>query len=89
VRLVFQPEAWEDVCHWAVTDRAMFKRLRKLIDHTCRDPYDGIGKPEPLKHELASAWSRRIDSEHRLVYLVRTASSGEAELGILQARYHY
>ena len=89
MKLVFQPEAWEDVCHWAVTDRAMFKRLRKLIDDTCRDPYDGIGKPEPLKHELAGAWSRRIDSEHRLVYLIRTASGGEAELVILQARYHY
>ena len=67
----------------------MFKRLRKLIDDTGRDPYDGIGKPEPLKHELAGAWSRRINSEHRLVYLIRTASDGEAELVILQARYHY
>ena len=67
----------------------MFKLLRKLIDDTCRDPYDGIGKPEPLKHELAGAWSRRIDSEHRLVYLLRTTSGGESELVILQARYHY
>lgn len=67
----------------------MFRRLRKLVDDTRRDPYDGVGKPEPLKHELASAWSRRIDSEHRLVYLIRTACGGEAELVILQARYHY
>jgi toxin YoeB len=89
VRIVFQAEALEDVCHWAVADRAMFKRLRKLIDDTRRDPYDGIGKPEPLKHELAGAWSRQIDCEHRLVYLTRTASSGETELVILQARYHY
>jgi toxin YoeB len=84
VRLVFSPQAWEDYQHWQVTDRAMVKRINRLIDDTLRDPLVGIGKPEPLKYGIAGAWSRRINDEHRLVYIVR-----DDDLVLLQARYHY
>ncbi len=66
------------------TDRRTALRVLQLVDAVMRDPFEGIGKPEPLKHELAGAWSRRITQEHRLVYLVR-----EARIDFLQARYHY
>lgn len=81
---MFTPHGWEDYRHWQTTDRAVLKRLDRLIDDTLRDPYDGIGKPEPLRHALAGTWSRRITAEHRLVYLV-----DDDDLVILQARYHY
>ncbi len=84
MRLVFTPRGWEDYCHWQNVDRAMLKRLNKLIDATLRSPFEGIGKPEQLRHTLPAAWSRRINDEHRLVYRVL----GE-DLVILQARYHY
>jgi len=84
VRLVFTAHAWEDYLHWQQTDRAMLKRLNRLIEETLRDPLEGIGKPEQLRHALAGAWSRRIDDQHRLVYLV----DGD-DLVVLQARYHY
>jgi toxin YoeB len=66
------------------TDRATLKRINRLIEESLREPFEGIGKPEPLRHMLAGCWSRRIDEEHRLVYLV----DGE-DLVILQARFHY
>lgn len=84
MRLVFTPHGWEDYTHWQATDRAMVKRINRLIDDVLRDPFSGIGKPEQLRHALAGAWSRRISEEHRLVYLV----DGE-DVVILQARYHY
>jgi toxin YoeB len=84
VRLVFTPHGWEDYQHWVQTDRAVVKRINRLIDDALRDPFTGIGKPEQLRHVLSGAWSRRITEEHRLVYLV----DGN-ELVILQARYHY
>lgn len=84
MRLVFTPHGWEDYTHGQATDRAMVKRINRLIDDVLRDPFSGIGKPEQLRHALAGAWSRRISEEHRLVYLV----DGEAVV-ILQARYHY
>jgi len=84
VRIVLAPQAWEDYRHWQATDRAVLTRVNRLIDETTRDPYSGIGKPEPLKYGVAGAWSRRITEEHRLVYRVQ----GD-ELLILQARYHY
>jgi toxin YoeB len=65
-------------------DRATLKRINRLIEESLREPFEGIGKPEPLRHILAGCWSRRIDEEHRLVYLV----DGE-DLVILQARFHY
>jgi len=83
VRLVFTPHGWEDYVYWETADRAILKRINRLIEDISRDPFVGIGKPEPLRHALAGAWSRRIDEEHRLVYLV------DADIVILQARYHY
>ena len=84
MRLVFTPHGWDDYTHWQTADRAILKRINKLVDDVLRDPFTGIGKPEQLKHALAGAWSRRITDEHRLVYLV----DGE-DVVILQARYHY
>ncbi len=84
MRLVFTPHGWEDYVHWQTADRAILKRINRLIEDISRDPFAGIGKPEPLKHALAGAWSRRIDEEHRLVYLVDAD-----DIVILQARYHY
>ncbi len=84
MRLVFTPHGWEDYCFWQTTDKATLKRVNRLITDVQREPFDGIGKPEPLRHVLAGCWSRRIDEEHRLVYKV----DGE-DLIILQARFHY
>lgn len=83
MRLVFTPHGWDDYLHWVSTDRKALVRVNRLIDGVLRDPFTGIGKPEPLRHALAGAWSRRITDEHRLVYLV----DGE-DVVILQARYH-
>ncbi len=84
MRLVFAPQAWEDYVHWQSTDRAIAKRINRLVDDMLRDPLTGIGKPEQLKYGLPGAWSRRITEEHRLVYRVE-----RNDLLILQARYHY
>lgn len=84
MRLVFAPQAWEDYRHWQDTDRAMVKRINRLIDDMLRDPHTGIGKPEPFKYGIAGAWSRRITDEHRLVYRVQ----GQ-EVMLLQVRYHH
>lgn len=84
MKLVFSEEAWEDYQYWLGHDPQKQKRINELIKATCRDPYEGIGKPEPLKHILQGCWSRRIDQEHRFVYKVE----GE-KLLILQLRYHY
>ena len=84
MRLVFTDHGWEDYQHWVTNDRRTLKRLNRLIGDTLRSPFEGIGKPEPLQHLLAGAWSRRIDDEHRLVYLVN-----DDDLVIVQARYHY
>lgn len=84
MRLVFVPQGWEDYQYWHREDRAIVKRINRLIEDALRDPTKGIGKPEPLKYGVPGAWSRRITEEHRLVYLVR----GD-DLVILQARYHY
>lgn len=84
MRLVFTPHGWADYQHWITTDRATVKRINRLLDDILRDPFDGIGKPEPLRHAFAGTWSRRISEEHRLVYLV----DGD-DIVILQARYHY
>jgi toxin YoeB len=68
MRLEFSPQAWEDVQRWLKRDVKLLKRLCSLIEATRRDPFAGIGKPEPLKHQMKGCWSRRIDDEHRLVY---------------------
>jgi toxin YoeB len=84
VNIVFAPEAWEDYLYWQTGDRSVLKRINRLIDAIYRDPFNGIGKPEPLKYGLSAAWSRRITEEHRLVYRVVSE-----DVQIIQARYHY
>jgi toxin YoeB len=84
MRLEFEPQAWEDIRHWLQTDAKKLKRILDLIEAVRRDPFQGIGKPEPLKHQLRGAWSRRIDDEHRLVYRV-----SDGCLIILACRFHY
>lgn len=84
MRLIFADEAWEDYLFWQKQDRKMVDRINKLIREIQRDPLEGIGKPEPLKHALSGFWSRRITDEHRVVYKVE----GDALL-IAQLRFHY
>ncbi len=81
---VFQPEFIEDLRYWVETDRKLALRAFDLIEAILRDPFEGIGKPEPLKYLTPGAWSRRLTQEHRIVYLVR-----EERIDFLQARYHY
>jgi toxin YoeB len=84
VNLVFSREAWEEYLVWQREDPQTLKRINQLIKETMRDPYRGIGKPEPLKHALQGYWSRRINAEHRIVYRVV-----KGDLWIAQLRYHY
>ncbi|WP_280344690.1 Txe/YoeB family addiction module toxin [Nocardia abscessus] len=84
MRVVFVKAAWEDYTHWVGTDRKVAIRINRLIDDIARDPFNGLGKPEPLRDAEGACWSRRIDSEHRLVYSVL----GET-VTVVQARYHY
>jgi toxin YoeB len=81
---IFHPEVREDLRFWVETDRAVAQRVLQLVEAVIRDPFGGIGKPEPLKYVLAGAWSRRITQEHRLVYKV-----SKRRIDFLQARYHY
>lgn len=81
---VFQPEFRQDLRYWVETDRKTAVRAFELIEGILRDPFTGIGKPEPLKYILAGCWSRRLTQEHRLVYRV-----SERRIDFLQARYHY
>ena len=80
----FEDAGWNDYLYWQTTDKAMLRKLNQLIRDIQRDPFDGIGKPEALKNELSGFWSRRISSEHRLVYRVE-----DGELVIAQCRGHY
>jgi len=85
VRLsVFQPEFREELRYWVDTDRKVALRLLELVEAVMRDPFMGIGKPEPLKYRAAGMWSRRLTQEHRLVYVV-----SDTRIDFLQARYHY
>lgn len=84
MRLVWDQSGWEDYLFWQQSDRRILKRINTVIDACLRDPFEGIGKPEPLKYGASGAWSRRITDEHRLVYLVI-----DGDLIILLARYHY
>jgi toxin YoeB len=81
---VFQPEFREDLRYWVETDRRVALRVVDLVEAVLRDPFRGIGKPEPLRHLAPNMWSRRVTQEHRLVYLVRAD-----RIDFLQARYHY
>jgi toxin YoeB len=82
--ICFRDQAWSDYLYWQQSDRKILKRINLLIQDIVRDPFSGIGKPEPLKHDLTGFWSRRIDEEHRLVYTYI-----DDELVIVQCRYHY
>ncbi|GAB3433024.1 Txe/YoeB family addiction module toxin [Massilia solisilvae] len=82
--LKFTDEAWADYLYWQTQDRKTLKRLNQLVEAAARTPFEGMGKPEPLKGSLAGCWSRRIDEQHRLVYRV-TAE----DLIVLSCRYHY
>ena len=84
MRLVWTVDAWSDYLYWQTNDRKMLKRVNQLLRDMLRDPFEGIGKPEPLKYGADGAWSRRITQEHRLVYML-----ADGDLVILQARYHY
>jgi toxin YoeB len=84
MKLIFSENAWEDYLYWQRTDKKVAKRFNQLIADIQRSPFEGIGKPEPLKHALSGYWSRRIDGEHRLVYKIDNGS-----VFIAQLRYHY
>lgn len=81
---VFQPEFIEDLRYWVETDRKLALKTLNMVEDILRDPYQGTGKPEPLKYLAPGTWSRRLTSEHRIVYLVR-----DSHIDFLQARYHY
>ena len=80
----FVEKSWNDYNYWIETDKKIFKRLQRLIKETIREPFDGIGKPEPLKNNLSGYWSKRITDEHRLVYKVE-----ENQIIIISCRFHY
>lgn len=84
MKLIFSENAWEDYLYWQKTDKRILKRVNLLIRDIQRIPYEGIGKPEALKHGLSGFWSRRINSEHRIVYKADNDS-----IFIAQLRYHY
>ena len=84
MRLSFVDESWEDYFHWQKTNKKILNKINKLIKDISRTPYNGIGKPEPLKHKYRGFWSRRIDGEHRLIYRVT-----EEEIWIVKCRFHY
>ena len=83
MRLIFSAEAWDDDPYWQQRDRKLLQRFNRLIAEIQRDPFRGIGKPEPLRHALAGYWSRRIDVEHRIVF-----STDQTSLLIAQLRHH-
>ncbi len=84
MKLIFADEAWEDYCYWQKTDKKILKRINELIKDIKRNGYEGLGKPEPLKHNLTGYWSRRITAEHRIVYTLENDS-----VMIAQCRCHY
>jgi len=84
MRIIFSKNAWEDYTSWQTEDKKTLKKINSLIKDIERAPYEGIGKPEPLKFDLAGFWSRRIDQTHRLVYRIE-----ENDLQIFACKYHY
>jgi toxin YoeB len=88
MRLLWTGEAWTDYLHWQANDTNVLARLNELIRDAWRDPFRGIGKPEPLKGDLAGWWSRRIAGDHRLVYRV-SGKGSLRQLEIVACRYHY
>lgn len=84
MKITWTSTAWNDYLYWQTTDKKKLKRINQLVKETLRDPFNGIGNSEPLKHDLQGFWSRRIDGVHRLVY-----SFEEDTLIIVACRYHY
>ena len=84
MKVVFADQGWDDFTYWVEHDRKIAKRIIRLIQDIEREPFEGLGKPEPLKHDLSGFWSRRITEEHRLVYAV-----DKSQILVAQARYHY
>lgn len=84
MNLIFSDQAWEDYLYWQQTDRKLLKRINSLLADIKRSPFEGIGKPEPLKYGLSGYWSRRITDEHRIIYKAQTDS-----IFIAQLRFHY
>jgi toxin YoeB len=84
MNILFTDESWEDYLYWQSTEKKNLKRINELIKAIKRTPFEGIGKPEPLKFQLQGCWSRRIDQEHRLVHELN-----ENEIRIISCRYHY
>lgn len=82
--VAFAQKSWDDYNYWLEHGKKIFERLRRLIKETLRDPYGGIGKPEPLKNNLKGYWSKRINDEHRLVYKIE-----DQQLVIISCRFHY
>ena len=84
MKLCFVDESWEDYLYWQKVDKKMLSRINKLIKEIIRDPFGGLGKPEPLKHTYRGYWSRRINDEHRLIYRIV-----DQEIWIVKCRFHY
>jgi toxin YoeB len=84
MRIIFSKNAWEDYISWQIEDKKILKKINNLIKEIQRTPYEGIGKPEPLKFDLAGLWSRRIDLVHRLVYKI-----DNGDILIYACKYHY
>jgi len=84
MKLVWSENSWNDYLYWQATDKKTVKKINSLIKDIKREPFDGLGKPEPLKYEMAGSWSRRITDEHRLVYMVEPDA-----IYVVACRYHY
>jgi len=84
MKYIFVDESWEDYLYWQKTNKNTLRRINDLLKHISREPFSGIGKPEPLKHKYKGYWSRRIDGEHRLIYRVK-----DNEIHIAKCRFHY
>lgn len=89
MNIEFTKNAWEEFSYWIETDPEIAKRIKELIKAIRQNPFKGIGKPEPLKHDLKGYWSRRITSEHRLVYRVSGQKGVDQKVSIIQCRFHY
>jgi toxin YoeB len=84
LKIIFHPNAWEDYLYWQVENKKLLKKINQLIKEIKKSPHEGIGKPEPLKYDLAGFWSRRINLEHRLVYKYE-----DNNIYIYSCKYHY
>ncbi len=84
MKLIWSGRSWDDYLYWQATDKKIVKKINALIKDIRREPFDGLGKPEPLKYEMAGSWSRRITDEHRLIYMIEPDT-----IYIVACRYHY